>query len=106
MEIAAWFSFCEFGHQWSPKLAVNYRADDETKIYTSWGRIYKAATPYQLYVNQSNRVGNKNLRPEKGDTVTLGIEHDFGSKSSVNLNLFYADLDDAIDTQDTEPPHD
>lgn len=87
----------EFGHQWSPKLAANYRADDETKIYASWGRVYKAATPYQLYVNQSNRVGSDNLRPEKGNTAILGIEHDFGTKSNINANIFYANLKDAID---------
>ena len=87
----------EYGHQWSPKLAANYRADARTKIYASWGRVYKAATPYQLYVNESTLKGNEHLRPEKGHTAILGIEHDFGSKSGINFNVFYADLDDAID---------
>lgn len=102
----------EFGHQWSPKIAANYRADDETKIYASWGRVYKAATPYQLYSVQSSytyddgytayygKDGNKNLKPEKGNSAILGIEHDFGSKSSINFNIFYANLKDAIDTDD------
>ncbi len=102
----------DFGHQWSPKLAFNYRPDDQTKLYASWGRVYRAASPYQLYVNQidsdGNQIkGNSNLRPEKGHTEILGIEHDFDSKTSMNLNLFYVDLDDAIDTvekkmQDTD----
>lgn len=87
----------EFGHQWSPKLATNYRADDTTKIYASWGKVYKAATPYQLYAHQSNINGNPNLRPEKGDTAIVGIEHDFDTKSNVNFNVFYANLKDAID---------
>ena len=87
----------DFGHQWSPKLAFNYRADDQTKIYASWGRVYRAATPYQLYVNQSNLKGNRDLRPEKGHTEILGIEHDFSSKTGMNVNLFYVDLNDAIE---------
>ena len=92
----------EFGHQWSPKIATNYRADDQTKIYASWGRVYKAANPYQLYVNQSNIKGNENLRPERGNTAILGIEHDFGDKASVDFNVFYANLKNAIDAQDNK----
>ena len=90
----------EFGHQWSPKIAANYRADELTKIYASWGRVYKAATPYQLYVNQSNRHGNANLRPERGNTAILGMEHDFDSQSILDVNVFYANLKDAIDYPD------
>ena len=90
----------EFGHQWSPKFAVNYRMDDQTKVYASWGRVYRAATPYQLYVDQSNLKGNPRLSPEKGHTEILGIEHDFGSKAGINLNLFYVDLKDAIDVEE------
>ena len=98
----------EFGHQWSPKIAANYRADDETKIYASWGRVYKAATPYQLYSAQYKDKdkdyigdkGNKNLKPEKGNTAILGVEHDFGSKSSINFNVFYANLKNAIENND------
>ena len=92
----------EFGHQWSPKIATNYRADDETKFYASWGRVYKAATPYQLYTKESTKVGNPNLRPEKGNTAILGVEHDFGTKSNINANIFYSDLKDAIDWIDDE----
>ena len=87
----------KFGGQVSPKLAVNYRMDDSTKIYASWGRVYKAPTPYQLY-----EYGNENLKPEKGHTAVFGVEHDFGEKSSMNFSLFYADLKDAIDTKDNE----
>ena len=86
----------EFGHKWSPKIAANYRADDQTKIYASWGQVYKAATPYQLYEADE---GNENLRPEKGHTGILGIEHNFGDKTNLNFSLFYANLKDAIDSQ-------
>ena len=89
----------EFGNQVSPKFAVNYRMDDSTKIYTSWGRVYKAPTPYQLYAAFK---GSNNLSPEKGDTAVFGIEHGFGEKSSLNLSVFYADLNDAIDTKDNK----
>ena len=95
----------EFGHQWSPKIAANYRADDQTKFYASWGRVFKAATPYQLYSvrlkdNDGYFYGNegsKNLKPEKGNTAILGVEHDFGTKSGINANVFYADINNAID---------
>lgn len=91
----------KFGGQVSPKLALNYRMDDLTKIYASWGRVYKAPTPYQLY-EAYNGYGNKNLKPEKGNTAVFGVEHNFGEKSSMNFSLFYADLNDAIDTEDNK----
>ena len=92
----------EFGHQLSPKIAANYRADEKTKIYASWGRVFNAATPFQLYANTSSAKGNSNLKPEKGHTGILGMEREFGSNISMNLNFFYANLKDAIDIDDND----
>ena len=92
----------KFGHQWSPKIATNYRADDQTKMDASWGRVYKAANPYQLYDDENNYKGNENLRPERGNTAILGIEHNFGDKAAVDFNISYANLKNAIGAQDNK----
>lgn len=90
-----------FGTQSSPKLAVNYRADNKTKIYAAWGRVYNTPTTGQLYANANyNRdtlfFGNPNLRPEKGHTETIGIEHNFDENTSLALNLFNTKIKDGI----------
>ena len=40
----------DFGGNWSPKIAANYRADDKTKIYASWGKTYSIPTIGELYM--------------------------------------------------------
>ena len=80
-----------FGNQWSPKLAANYRADDNTKIFASWGKTYRAPTINELYGEYHdyyNFYGNSNLHAEKGHAANIGFEHSFDDRSVVRLNLF------------------
>ena len=39
-----------YGNNWSPKIAANYRPDDKTKIYASWGKTYSIPTIGELYM--------------------------------------------------------
>ena len=105
-----------FGHQWSPKIAANYRADDKTKFFASWGRVYQA--PSILALNSSYHrnafdddgwifyreymFGNSNLRPESGHTETIGLEHDFSDKASIALSLFNSRISDGITTNNVD----
>ena len=41
----------DFGGNWAPKIAANYRADDKTKIYASYGRTYRVPTIGEMYTN-------------------------------------------------------
>ena len=80
-----------FGHQWSPKAAINYRADDKTKIYASWGKIFRAPSIAEVYSagiftdtsfailggKYSEMVFGDKFRPEKGHSEIIGVEHDF-----------------------------
>ena len=38
-----------YGSNWSPKIAANYRPDDKTKFYASWGKTYSIPTIGELY---------------------------------------------------------
>ena len=99
----------EFGGNWSPKIAANYRPDERTKFYASWGRsynvpllseLYSLGYPDLLYNDPENYLrlthggvptfyyGNRNLKPEKGNSFILGIEHDFDEKSGMTLSFF------------------
>ncbi len=103
----------QFGSKWSPKVAANYRPDDQTKIYASWGRVYQAPSAIQMYTRwhkywyqdeipyqYENWRGNPNLKPESGHTETIGIEHDFSDKINASFSLFNASISNFLDLND------
>ena len=87
-----------FGTHWTPKLAVNYRADKQTKVYASWGRVFKAPTADDLYYTRPDygMYGNPNLKPESGHVETIGFVHEFSPKAAVEASYFWSDLHDAL----------
>lgn len=82
----------EAGTHWSPKIAVNYKADDNNNFYANWGKVFKSPTADDMF----NYGGNSNLKPEKGWVATLGMNHRFDKKNSMDINLFTSKINDAI----------
>lgn len=89
----------KFGTHSSPKFAVNYNADKKTRVYASWGRVYKAPTADDLFYYNPiwMSYGDPNLRPESGHTESIGISHGFDARTSLSVDLFQSKLNDAID---------
>lgn len=90
-----------FGTHWTPKAGLTYRADKATKLFASWGRVYKAPTADDMfyivdYGAWGSYKGNPNLKAETGHTESLGITHDFDAKSTVSASYFHSVLNDAI----------
>lgn len=88
----------EFGHHWSPKIALNYRPQEKTKLYAWWGRTYRAPTWNQL---RNTFYGNPKLKPETGSTVSFGVEHNFDSYTSLTMNFFDTKLKHLIGWDDS-----
>ena len=86
-----------FGTHWTPKAALNYRPDDATQLYASWGRVFMAPNADDLYTNNTWTEGDPNLKPERGWTATLGVNHKFNEKTSLGLSYFQSQLNDAIE---------
>ena len=100
----------QFGGNWSPKVATNYRADEKTKFYLTWGKSYNSPLSSELFSNGRRlavdpfinaitriRKGSKNLEPEKGHSIIGGFEHDFNEKSGITLSFFQNKLNNYLD---------
>lgn len=83
----------EAGTHWSPKIALNYKADDKTNIYANWGKVFKSPTVDDMYTGWG---GNPDLKPETGWVASLGMNHRFDKKNSMDMNIFISKLNDAI----------
>ena len=104
----------KFGNHWSPKFATNYRADDKTKFYASWGRVYRTPAigeldallvergfTYNGYVTYwgfeyAERQGLTKLSSESGHSEIFGVEHDFDEDTNLTFSLFHKNLDDIL----------
>ncbi|MBR1804892.1 MAG: TonB-dependent receptor [Selenomonadaceae bacterium] len=82
-----------FGRHWSPKIAVNYRPQDKTKLYAWWGRFYRIPSWQML---NDDLMGRSNLKAETGSTTNVGVEHNFSDKTSATLNFFNTERKHAL----------
>lgn len=88
---------------WSAGL--NKKFDENSHAYFNWGQVFKAPTLDDLYYYsvmewgsfKYENYGNPNLKPEKGDTWTIGYGTKIADKTSVNISYFQSKLEDAID---------
>jgi len=90
-----------FGFHKTPKIALNYKANDKFNAYASWGRVFSAPTMDDLYYNVDygiwgKYVGNTDLKPETGYSETIGFNYQLDPKTNFNVNWFQSKIDNAI----------
>lgn len=76
---------------WSAGL--NKKFDENSHAYFNWGQVFKAPTTDDIF---GDYTGVQELRPEKGDTWTLGYGTKLWDKTDVSINYFQSNLKDAI----------
>ena len=84
-----------FGSKNTARLAVNHKINKDTNVFASWGQFFRAPIIQELY-SLSVPQGNPNLRPETGDTVTLGMNTKLNDKTKIQTSVFSSRIDDAI----------
>ena len=84
-----------FGGKNTVRLAVNRKVNNDTNIYASWGQFFRAPIVEELY-SLGLPKGNPDLRPEKGDTFTLGMNTKLNASTSLQASVFSSRLNDAI----------
>lgn len=94
-----------FGVHRTPRLAMNYKANDAFNVYASWGRVFSPPRLNdQFYVTSSSR-GKEDLQPEEGYTQTLGFQYQIRPKSYLEASIFHSHLRNVIRWNRSVTPH-
>ena len=87
--------------KFSPKLSLDYKWDDNTNLYVSYGKSFNPPILYQIYREGTSVLGNTihsnpDLAPETIDNWEIGMKKKVGNKTDIHADVFYAKTTDAI----------
>ena len=105
-----WDRNSTFGSHQTPRLAMNYKANDSFNIYASWGRVFSPPRLNDQFYMTTSRgqitsQGNENLQPEEGYTETLGFQYQAGPKTVLEGSVFHSNLQHVIRWNRAVMPH-
>ena len=93
---ARYDDYSDFGSSFNPRAAVVYQPLDDTSLKLLYGSAFRAPTRNERdLANNSNTVGNLNLKPEKIETYEAIVIQRLGS-SSLSVSYFDSHIKDAI----------
>lgn len=84
------------GDKTTLSAGLNKKFDENSHAYFKWGQVFKAPTLDDLFYDDGGMFGDPDLKPEKGDTWTLGYGTKFNDNTDVNISYFQSDLKNAI----------
>lgn len=105
-----WDRNSTFGSHQTPRLAMNYKANDAFNVYASWGRVFSPPRLNDQFYMTTSRgqitsQGNENLQPEEGYTETLGFQYQAGPKAVLEGSVFHSNLQHVIRWNRAVMPH-
>ena len=80
----------------SPKLAFDFKADENTNYYISYGHSFNPPPMYQIYRYTSTYKANPSLEPEKSDTFEIGMKKKLNEKTDMGISLYHVKTKDKI----------
>lgn len=84
------------GDHVTSRFTANRKLSDTTNIFASWGQFVKAPTIEALYTTTAFMIGNPNLKPETGDTITVGMNTQLGEGTKLQTSVFSSRITDAL----------
>ena len=93
----------EAGDETTLSAGLNKKINDYSHAYINWGQVFKAPTTDDLfyysepYMGMWGMYGNKNLKPETGDTWSIGYNTRLGENTDIGINYFESDINNAIE---------
>lgn len=105
-----WDRNSTFGSHQTPRLAMNYKANDAFNVYALWGRVFSPPRLNDQFYMTTSRgkitsQGNENLQPEEGYTETLGFQYQAGPKTVLEGSVFHSNLQHVIRWNRAVMPH-
>jgi len=88
--------FSDFKFHAFPGLVIGFKLSDNLKAYGNLGVTYRIPTYTDLYYNDSNTIGNSNLKPEEAFAQEIGLKFNSGRFTS-SVAIFNRDADNLID---------
>ena len=88
--------FSDFKFHAFPGLDIGFKLSDNLKAYGNLGVTYRIPTYTDLYYNDSNTIGNSNLKPEEAFAQEIGLKFNSGRFTS-SVAIFNRDADNLID---------
>lgn len=89
----------------SPKIALQYKIDDESNLFTSWGKAFAAPTLQKMFSGSASSASyteaNPNLNPQTVKTVEIGYKKKFGESTILGVTYYHNDINDLLYTRKT-----
>lgn len=89
----------DYGANWTEHIGINKRISNDTHTYLSWGTAVNNPTLKMRYANTPYMQGNPDLKQEKANTWTWGIDSKINDKWSVDASIYRSKVKDALDWQ-------
>ncbi len=88
------------GSKTTGSIAFNKKFTEDSHAYLSWNQVFKAPTIDDLYYYYDDGtykyISDENLKPETGDTWTIGYDFKTSPSTELSISAFYSNLKDAI----------
>jgi outer membrane receptor protein involved in Fe transport len=93
----------------SPRLGVAFPVTDKTLLRVNYGQFYQQINLQDLYVSYNflqHKVrtggyfvgfGNPNLKPERTTAYEVGVAHQLGERSRLDVTAYYKDVKDLVE---------
>lgn len=85
------------GGKLTSRLTANREINSNTNVYTSWGQYVKNPSIAQMYSNTIWWKGNPDLKPETGETVTVGLNTELHDGTKLQASAYHSKVKDALD---------
>lgn len=80
----------------SPKVAFDFKADEATNFYASYGHSFTPPTLMYVYRNTGSYVANPDLGPETADTFEIGMKKKLSKNTTTGLSIYHITTDDKV----------
>lgn len=86
-----------FGGQFTPRLSLSYYFSPRCKVSSNISKGFRPPTLNDLYwPEDAYTKGNKNLKPEKADSIDIGVENKVNDSFNSKFTVFYIFSKDLI----------